>query len=168
MKKRIIRIAFVIGVGLLAWGCFHVARFGWAVWGIAQSERADWRRFQSLVATNDHSRVAHEAIAVIRSTTRDVLIQDAAISNLPPAIADMRPSYVTVHPQGMGIEFHGGFDHYGFGIMEVDGGWEMLWYTEKKRQRLLTIPKTGDEKANQALDATSETAPGAAASSPQG
>ena len=148
MKKKIIRIVVVIGLVLLAWGGFHVVRFGWAVWGIAKSERAAWQRFQSLVATNDHTQVAHQAIELIQATTNDALIQDTDIAGLPSAIANMRPSYVSIHPRGMGIEFHGGFDHYGFMIEETEGGWDMLWYTEKEHHRLLRITEDEIGKAN--------------------
>lgn len=139
MKKQIIRIIIIAEVVLVAWGGFHVTRFCWAMWGIVKSERADWQRFQSLVGTNDHSRVAHAAIELIQAATNDVLIRDADIVSLPSAISTMKPNCVTVHPRGMGIEFHGGFNHYGFTIEEADGGWVMLWYTENECHRLLKI-----------------------------
>jgi hypothetical protein len=41
----------------------------------------------------------------------------------------------------MTIEFHGGFDHFGFDIREREDNWEMARYTEQERKLVLTVKK---------------------------
>jgi hypothetical protein len=53
----------------------------------------------------------------------------------------MNPRYVSVSPDGMTIEFHGGFDHFGFAVRRLDNNWKLTWYTEDGHQSLATIEK---------------------------
>jgi hypothetical protein len=99
------------------------------------------RHFDRLVQTNDHGVVARAAITVIRGATNQTLLTGNLLANLPPEITRMKPRYVSVSPEHMTIEFHGGFDHFGFKIEDRDQTWDMSWYTEKGRHPLLSIGK---------------------------
>jgi hypothetical protein len=99
------------------------------------------RHFDRLVKTNNHEAVAQAAIAVIQGTTNQTLFMNDRLTNLPPLIAMMKPRYVSVSPDHMVIEFHGGFDHFGFRINDRDTNWEMSWYTEEGRRSLLSVGK---------------------------
>ena len=99
------------------------------------------RHFDRLVKTNNHGAVARVATTVMRGTTNQTLLIGNGLTNLPPEIAGMKPRYVSVSPERMTIEFHGGFDHFGFRIEDRDEFWEMYWYTEKGRHPLLSIGK---------------------------
>lgn len=99
------------------------------------------RHFDSLVKTNNHDAVARAAITVMRGTTNQTLLMGYVLTNLPPEIAGMNPKYVSISPEHMTMEFHGGFDHFGFKIQDRDKSWEMSWYTEKGRHPLLSIGK---------------------------
>ena len=100
--------------------------------------------FETLAKTNDHKAVARAAIAVIRAATNDTILRGARLTNLPPLITRMKPEYVTVSPQRMTIEFHGGFDHFGFEIRDVEDAWEMTQYTEQGRRSILKIGKVDE------------------------
>ncbi len=110
-------------------------------------------RFEKFVKTGDHAAIAQAAIAVIQQTgaARTYYSSDNRtfkVTSLPQAISDMRPSYVYVEPTGMSIEFCGGFDHFGFNIRKDEDEWELSWYTEHKKQRLLGLPLEKTNTAN--------------------
>ena len=99
------------------------------------------RHFDRLVKTNDHDSVARAAVAMIRAATNRTIFMADRLTNLPSLIASMKPKYVAVSPDRMTIEFHGGFDHFGFEIQDRDGLSEMTWYTEEGHHPLLTVGK---------------------------
>ena len=133
--KTALKIICVLGVLLvLALGAIFVLLGG------PQSLRYR-RHFDRLVKTNDHVAVARAAITVIRGTTNQTLLMGDLLTNLPPEIEGMKPRYVSVSPENMTMEFHGGFDHFGFKIEDRDESWNMSWYTEKGQHPLLSIGK---------------------------
>jgi len=114
------------------------------------------RHFDRLVKTADHRALLAAAIPVIQGATNHVTFhrsQDRhpCITNLPLVIHRMEPNYVGVDPERLRMEFHGGFDHYGFEIHKRDE-WELSWYTEHGHHSILTAPIT--ETANQAPEDT--------------
>ena len=67
----------------------------------------------------------------------------------------MNPNYVDVGPDGMHMEFHGGFDHFGFDVRRTEDEWVLSWYTEHGDHRLLGLPIIETNMANKASQATS-------------
>jgi hypothetical protein len=128
------------------------------------------RQFDALVKTNDHRAVAAAAVAAIRAYTNAQFLHHE-VTNLAPAIASLRPSYVVIYPDAVTIEFAGGFDHFGFKVEDEQDGWAMSWYTEKGQHPLLTLAKgagNGEPSgaANRSQPSRSETnRPSAAAGS---
>jgi hypothetical protein len=117
------------------------------------AEHARWRHFNKLVKTADHRAVLDAAIPLIRATTNDVVytkfLSDCpSITNLPPTISTMDPNSVSISPHSMTIEFHGGFDHYGFGIRNNDSHWLMTWYTEKGHHDILRVTNQSEQSAS--------------------
>jgi hypothetical protein len=126
------------------------------------------RHFDRLVKTADHQTLLAAAINVIRGTTNDVTFHRSydrypSITNLPAIIHEMNPNYVGVDPERLRMEFHGGFDHYGFEVMKRDE-WELSWYTEHGHHPILTAPIKGT--ANQVLHGTADSREDASASGP--
>jgi hypothetical protein len=64
------------------------------------------------------------------------------------AIRRLRPNYVVVEHQHVRIELHGGFEHYGYQLMEDEpnGRWVFEWYSveDGKGRPLLTWPIGSD------------------------
>jgi hypothetical protein len=119
------------------------------------------QHFDRLVETADHQALLSAAIPVIEGTTNHMTFHRSydhypSITNLPPIIHQMKPNYVAVDPQRLRMEFHGGFDHYGFEIRKEDQ-WELSWYTEGGHHPILTAPIKGT--ANKILEDTGASAP---------
>jgi hypothetical protein len=77
----------------------------------------------------------------MEASTDATVFRGYQITTLPPQIARMSPKSVAVSPHSMTIEFHGGFDHFGFKVWDQDRFWEMGWYTEQGQHSLLNIGK---------------------------
>lgn len=83
---------------------------------------------------------------------KDFLTGGQDIASLPPVIAGMKPKYVSFSSNYLTIEFHGGFDHFGFKVADRGKSWEMSWYTEEERHTLLSIAKGELEQASPPID----------------
>ena len=90
------------------------------------------RQFEGFVKSANHHELLTAAVSVIRvATNHTVYKRDdiPPIAELPLVISEMNPSYVSVESNRMRIEFHGGFNHYGFKVLK-DENWQLSWYTE--------------------------------------
>ena len=57
---------------------------------------------------------------------------------VPNVIRDLKPSYISVRPNSVRIEMHGGFDHYGYKFdTDQTNYWELSYYTEGWRTQLV-------------------------------
>lgn len=115
-------------------------------------------RFERYVKCGNHAAIAQAAIAMISKTTSQQMYtarsdDERSLTNLPAIIRDMKPNWVSVEPGHMTIEFHGGFDHFGFNIDKSDYEWEMSWYSEgdKGDHRILGGHYEETNTANQAM-----------------
>jgi len=133
--KRVVNIAALILLALLI--CWAGA-FVWigGPWSLAQANH--FRKAKNA----DQLAIARAAVATIRKhSVKGVTYSEDGLTNLPPAISALKPKSVSVRPDGMRIEFHGGFDHFGFEIREREDVWEMSHYTEQSHHLVLTIRK---------------------------
>jgi hypothetical protein len=64
--------------------------------------------------------------------------------DLPASIERLRPARVSICEgrNPVHIEFHGGFDHYGYDLWRDDSRnlWILDWYTETSQQELFSAP----------------------------
>ena len=141
IKKVLLKFTGILALGLLI---LWVAFFFWIGGPKILARR---HHFNHLVKTADHQALLAAAIPVITSTTNDVIYyrlhdRHPCITNLPAIMHDMEPNYISVCPEGLIMEFHGGFDHYGFEILKQDQ-WELSWYTEQGHHPILTTQIEG-------------------------
>ena len=137
--------------GYVLFGLFIIGLVVWLLMGGPQSLEQR-KRFKNLVKSADHASIALAGIDLMNRATGTTVYSDTScdalkVSYLPPVIARMRPKYVHVAGDRLHIEFHGGFDHYGFDIHKNDVDWEMTWYTEHGSHHLVSMPirKDGEQ-----------------------
>jgi hypothetical protein len=117
------------------------------------------RHFNTLVKTCDRDQLLSAAIPIIEAST-DLVVYTSQYSerfpltNLPPIIATMRPNYVVVEPDHMELEFHGGFEHFGFRITKLDQQWALERYNGRSSHDMLRVPISEHGMANQTTDGT--------------
>ena len=99
--------------------------------------------FERVSTSLDATTLLDAAIPLMASSTDYTTYQrresqyNPSITNLPAIIVEMKPAYVSVGPDSVRLEFHGGFDHYGFEIRRIDDSWNLSQYTERYRQTIL-------------------------------
>ncbi len=118
--------------------------------GVPQSI-ARRHHFDGLVRTGNHKDLLSAAIPVIQAATNQLVYarshsRHLSMTNLPLIIQQMKPRTVVVEPGSLRMEFHGGFDHFGFLVRQHDD-WELTWYTEQGHHTLLNAP-INKESAN--------------------
>jgi len=114
----------------------------------AQSYFSRTRNFRTLVATNDHAALLRDAVQAIKTLDSTEVFggspSNRSLTNLPATVMGLHPKYVSVEPDRMRIEFHGGMDHFGFEIRRITQDWQLFSYTEHNREVLATM-KEKDE-----------------------
>ncbi len=139
--KRFLKTIAILAVVLIG-GCGVVFIVLGGPWELARRHH-----FDQIVKTADRGALLSAAIPVIEAATNHTTFSQSydhypSITNLPSIIQKMKPNYVAVDPQRLRMEFHGGFDHYGFEIRKRNE-WELTWYTEHGHHPLLTAPIKG-------------------------
>jgi hypothetical protein len=108
--------------------------------GIPQSLARQWR-VNKLVRTIDRQAVLTSSIPLILACTNDKRFIGDDLTNLPPIIAGMRPKRVSISHRYMVMEYHGGFNHFGFAIVNEEQSWRLTTYTEQGQQVLFEMSK---------------------------
>ncbi len=144
--KKLLK-TFTISVIVLIGGCGALL----FMLGVPQS-LARRHHFDRLVMTCDHKALLSIAIPLIQAATNQVVYarshsRHPSTTKLPPIIWQMSPRTVVVEPGQLRMEFHGGFDHFGFLIRQREE-WELTWYTEQGHHDLLRIPIEETREAN--------------------
>jgi hypothetical protein len=65
-----------------------------------------------------------------------------ATACVPTLIRSLSPRYISASSNHVTMEFHGGFDHYGYRVRQSDTNatqWTISWYTEQGERLLTTI-----------------------------
>jgi hypothetical protein len=97
---------------------------------------------QALQSRSDYPQIAAAAVTLARAITNDSDIIWPTDPRVPPLLRSLAPRYITGSSNHITMEFHGGFDHYGYRVRHSDtnaGLWMILWYTEKGERLLTTI-----------------------------
>ena len=129
------KLAIVLALAIIAI-CVSLFLYVGGPWSVAQASY-----FHKALRSADHRAVACAAIAEMHKRgTNTTVFQGASLRNLPRIITDLRPNKVVMGPNRVNIEFHGGFDHFGFVVRTNQGAWEMSSYSERGQQVLLMIP----------------------------
>lgn len=65
---------------------------------------------------------------------------DQAIA-FSPTIQRLRPNSISIYPDRVTLEFHGGMDHFGYMLIKDENTkqWNLEWYTESSNEKLLSI-----------------------------
>jgi hypothetical protein len=133
---KLLKIAVIVLSALVACSAGLFLWLG-GPWSLSQA-----RLFRKAVNSADHLAIVTAAVSTIhKSGTNTMLYRGSSLTNLPTIISGLKPSKVWVRPDSMTIEFHGGFDHFGFDIREREDNWEMARYTEQERKLVLTVKK---------------------------
>jgi hypothetical protein len=144
MQKTILTIAAVVFVTIVVGIVVLVAPFMYL--GVKSRQQQ-----QALQNRTDFSEIARAGVRLARSFTNDNPLVFPTNSLVPPLLRSLSPRYFSVESNRVTMEFHGGFDHYGYHIRQSGTNpalWSISWYTEHG-ERFLTNILSGAEVSNQ-------------------
>jgi hypothetical protein len=99
---------------------------------------------RALQNRNDFDQIANACVTLARSLTNEVAFIKPSDPIVPPLLRSLSPRYMNASPNGVTMEFHGGFDHYGYRVRQSATNpleWTISWYTEKSARHLGTISR---------------------------
>ncbi len=96
---------------------------------------------RALKNRTDFPQIAGACVALARANTNTGFIYP---NNpvVPPLLRALAPQYITARSNCVTMEFHGGFDHYGYRVRQSETNsnlWTISWYTEQGERLLKTI-----------------------------
>jgi hypothetical protein len=138
--RKIILIVFgvVFAATLIAAAVFFAPLLYWTMKDGFQSARQK----QALQNRSDYSQIATACIAMARSATNETPFIKPTDPVVPPSLRSLPWRYITANSNYVTMEFHGGFDHYGYRVQQSDTNsslWTISWYTEQGERLLATI-----------------------------
>ena len=139
MQKTILTIAAVVFATIVVGIVLLVAPFMYL--GVKSRQQQ-----QALQNRTDFTEIAKIGTRLTRSVTNDYRLIRQNDVEMPPLLKSISARYVTVYSNHVRIEFHGGFDHYGYHIQQSQTNpvfWSISWYTEHGERFLTNIVTDG-------------------------
>jgi hypothetical protein len=100
------------------------------------------RQIRALQNRSDYSQIALACVALAQSATNDMPFIKPTDLCMPALLRSLAPRYINATSNRVTVEFHGGFDHYGYQVRQSETNaafWTISWYTERGERLLTTI-----------------------------
>jgi hypothetical protein len=97
---------------------------------------------RALQTRSDYPQIAAACVSLARSITNDSVLLKPSDPVVPAALRALSPRYISAYTNFITLEFHGGFDHYGYRVQQSDTDarlWTISYYTEQGQRLLTTI-----------------------------
>jgi hypothetical protein len=101
-----------------------------------------WTMKDGYQSRSDFPQIATACVTIARSVTNQTPFIKPTDPIVPPFLRSLPWSYITANSNYVTMEFHGGFDHYGYRVRQSDTNsalWTFSWYTENGERLLTTI-----------------------------
>jgi hypothetical protein len=135
MTKIALIIVGIVIVGVVAVVGLFLAPIVYDGFRSASQQRA-------LQARTDYPQIAAACVSLARSITNDSVLLKPSDPVVPAALRSLSPRYISAYSNFITLEFHGGFDHYGYRVQQSDADarlWTIYYYTEQGQRLLTTI-----------------------------
>jgi hypothetical protein len=99
-------------------------------------------QMRALQSRTDYPQIASACVVLTRTVTNHTGFIKPTAAVVPPLLRSISPRYITANSNLITMEFHGGFDHYGYRVRQSNTNatlWTISWYTEKGERLLTTI-----------------------------
>ena len=135
---RMTKVAFaIVGlvIGVLGVGALLV------LWPVLTDILRSNDQMKALQSRSDYPQIAAASISLARSVTNqfDIPVTD---SRVPALLKELAPRYIMISEGLVTMEFHGGFDHYGYRVQrsKADSNqWTISFYTENGEKPLAQV-----------------------------
>jgi len=99
-------------------------------------------QMRTLQSRTDYPQIATACVSLARGMTNENTLIKPTDPSVPGLLRSLSPRYISASSNYVTMEFHGGFDHYGYRVRQSDTNpalWTISWYTEKGERVLTTI-----------------------------
>jgi hypothetical protein len=99
-------------------------------------------QMRALQSRTDFPQIVAACVTLARSTTSPTPFIKPTDPIVPPLLRSLAPRYITADSNRVTMEFHGGFDHYGYRVSQSATNpafWSISWYSEQGERLLTTI-----------------------------
>ena len=135
MSKIARIIVWIVVAGVLLIIGLFIAPVLYDVFRSANQKRA-------LQGRTDYPQIAAACVTIARGVTSDSVPLKPSDPLVPSLLRSLSPTYIDAHTNNITLEFHGGFDHYGYRVQQLDADprrWTISVYTEQGQKLLTTI-----------------------------
>ena len=97
---------------------------------------------KSLQSRSDFPEIAAACVSLAGKFPSEYEEASGTDQRVPPLLKTLSPNSIFGSSQRLGLEFHGGFDHYGYTIRQSESDvtrWTLYFYTEQGMKELATI-----------------------------
>jgi hypothetical protein len=97
---------------------------------------------RALQHRSDFPQIAAACATLMHAVTNDSSLVPAADPRVPALLRSLCPRHISASSNHVTLEFHGGFDHYGYRFRQADSDpkqWTLSYYTEHGEKLLTTI-----------------------------
>jgi hypothetical protein len=97
---------------------------------------------RSLQNRSDYPQIATACITLARAITNNSTLISVTDPRIPALLQSLSPRHISASTNHVTMEFHGGFDHYGYRVRQTDidpKQWAIFYYTEHGEKLLTTI-----------------------------
>ena len=129
------KVALIIAGVLIAGALVVISPFIYHGLQISSQRRALQRR-------SDFPQIAAACVTIARAITNDSPFIKPTDPIVPTLLRSPSPRHISASSNRVTMEFHGGFDHYGYRVRQSDTNaklWTISWYTEQGERLLSTI-----------------------------
>ena len=97
---------------------------------------------RALQNRSDFPQIALACVSLARSFTNDFTLVPVSDPRIPLTLRSLSPRSIHGATNFVNLEFHGGFDHYGYRLRQSETNsrlWTLSYYTEHGERPLTTI-----------------------------
>ena len=97
---------------------------------------------RELQERTDFAQIALACASLAESATDETLLLRPSHPTIPPTLRRLPWRYIAANSNAITMEFHGGFDHYGYRVVRSESNaalWTLSWYTENGSRVLVTV-----------------------------
>jgi hypothetical protein len=129
------KIAFIIVGVVIVGALLLISPFVYYGFKVAGQRRV-------LQSRSDYPQIAAACVTLARASTNESALIKPTDPIVPPILRSLSPRYISASSNHVTMEFHGGFDHYGYRVRQSDTNlkqWTISYYTEQGERLLTTI-----------------------------
>ena len=136
---RVSKTALII-IGVLTAAVLLIVALGWPFVFVINDIVRSASQQRSLQSRSDYPQIAAASVSLARGVTNESVIWPTN-PIVPQLLRSLSPRYISASSNRVTLEFHGGFDHYGYDVRQSETNerlWTIYYYTEKSEKSLAT------------------------------